>query len=188
MLSQRTIPKWLLYVIAGGLLLALIFGEHLSSRLRGEQAQELEYRDTKIEKLEKGNKQLDTKKDKQDREIKNLKKDIKDLQKELQAKRVGHLYQASSSEVISKIQAKFGTDPRILALVKCESKFSTSVVSPIDRNGFRNVGLFQINLTHGQTVNYWQNIDNNIQKAWELSSGGTNWNPWPTCKYTAGLA
>ena len=95
---------------------------------------------------------------------------------------------SNKTQIIKAIQTRFGTDPRILTLVNCESGFNSQAVSPIDNNGYQNSGLFQINLVHGGSAEYWFDIQRNINKAWELSNGGTNWSPWPTCKYTAGLA
>lgn len=191
MLKDKQVP-WLqiTLVLIFLLLLALVKLGDSEAKVRTEN-QRL---NDKIQKLEERIETLDKTQNKLEKEIKKLKssKATPPKQKETALSPQNYPAQAANYSVgkeyiVKKIQARFGTDPRILTLVNCESGFSPTVVSPIDKNGHVNVGLFQINMCHGQTIAHWQNIDTNIQKAWELSKGGTDWSPWPTCKYTAGL-
>lgn len=55
-----------------------------------------------------------------------------------------------------------------------ESGGSISIISPTG-----DVGLFQINLgSHRGSVEYWQNVENNIKKAVAMSGDGSNWRSW----------
>ena len=93
----------------------------------------------------------------------------------------------SENKIVNAIYAKFGNRPVIVKLAICESSLNPREFNPVDTNGHWDAGIFQINGVHGMTPEHWFNVDRNVQKAWELSNGGTNWYPWPTCSRSVGL-
>lgn len=143
---------------------------------------------------------LEQQKDKLDKEIKKLQEENKQLkivkaQNEaaknskpvITAKpptRVPTATFSGRETIVAAIYAKFGERPQLLTLVQCESGFSPTVISPQG-----DMGLFQVKASaHPQyPVATLLSVEGNINAAWEISNGGTNWHPWPNCGRTAGL-
>lgn len=97
----------------------------------------------------------------------------------------------SNQEAADKIRAKFGANAdKALAIASCESGMRSSAVGDVGlaywQNGVKygeSFGLFQIRYLPGRPSPEWLlNADNNIQKAFEMSGGGTTWKAWSCAK------
>lgn len=70
-----------------------------------------------------------------------------------------------------------------VAIAIAESGGNVSAVSPVNSNGTRDYGAWQINSVHrseGFDTTLALNAEYNAKWAWKLSSHGTNWRPWST--------
>lgn len=65
------------------------------------------------------------------------------------------------------------------ACALAESSGNTEIVSGVVSDGTRGFGLMQIETENVQGGN-WQDPNWQMQKAFAMSSGGHNWNPWCT--------
>lgn len=65
------------------------------------------------------------------------------------------------------------------AIARCESGLGQNPYAYNDSNP--NIGLFQIWEGHEYDRQWLYDDRNNVQAAWELSSGGANVRPWPNC-------
>ena len=81
-------------------------------------------------------------------------------------------------EVTTIIHAVFGPQgEKAVRVAFCESNLNPGAVG----YGGSYLGLFQIWVGHG--YDYWSLFDPtyNAWAAWDLSRGGADWTPWPTC-------
>ena len=96
------------------------------------------------------------------------------------------------NSIQGKIRAKFGVNAEsALAIAKCETNFNPLAVGDLGIDGGTNpsYGLFQIRYFGGArgTIEQLHDVDYNINKAYEMSGGGTNWAPWYNCAVKNGL-
>ena len=163
------------------LLVALLRREDQGARIRTNEKE--------INKIEK---QLDKRFDKLEEEINKLKisKKAKSTPTQVAAtqpqppQKPAVTYNIPDNVIVQAIYAKFGNRPQIVQLAVCESGLQPTVVSP-----YGDVGVFQVNAaSHPQyPMDQLLNYQGNIQAAWEISNGGTNWGPWPNCAKVANL-
>jgi hypothetical protein len=88
--------------------------------------------------------------------------------------------------IVEKIRAKFGgSAPTAIAVAMCESGIRNEAEGH-NTDGSTDYGVFQINSVHrakvGGDLSKLHNVDINIQVAYQISGGGSNWNPWTTYK------
>lgn len=75
------------------------------------------------------------------------------------------------------------------AIALAESGGDTDVVSPQNRNGTYDFGLWQVNEVHKDLLasHNWRDPADNAAMMFEISNGGKNWSPWSTYKSGAYL-
>lgn len=73
--------------------------------------------------------------------------------------------------------------PTAVAVALAESGGETTAVSPVNSNGTRDYGLWQINSVHAP-LGDWANPTHNAQLAFQIWSARKSWTPWST--YTNG--
>lgn len=66
-----------------------------------------------------------------------------------------------------------------LRIIQAESGGNASIISPVNRNGTRDVGLFQINDVHGLSTAARQDPETNVRFAAQLFAR-SGWQPWST--------
>ena len=156
-----------------------------------------ETKESEIQRKEQELKDQKKKTQEQDKKIKQLNKKLESklLKQQLASKQPPEapvnpttpLTQPNHRNILAMVYTRFGNRPQIWNLVLCESGGNNRALNPVDTNGYWDAGLFQINGVHGMTPEYWFNPINNIEKAWQLSKGGTYWYPWPNCARSVGL-
>lgn len=141
-----------------------------------------------IKTLQEQNKKLN--KDLKDATTKKIERErLAKLQQEVQAvvqpsRSIPSGFVGGRDDIVQAIYAKFGERPEIITLVMCESGLRETAISP---NG--DYGLFQVKASaHPQyPTATLLSVQGNIDAAWDISNGGTNWGPWPQCGVRAGL-
>jgi hypothetical protein len=84
----------------------------------------------------------------------------------------------SKEQVINLIVEVFGDNSEnALKIAKCESEFMDNAISDTDDWGVFQIHYFPHRGTHEQLLD----AEYNIQLAYRMSGGGTNWNAW-TCR------
>ena len=83
----------------------------------------------------------------------------------------------------TKIRAKFGKyGDYAVKIAQCESGMNPKAIGDLHLDNGTNpsYGLLQIRYFGGArgTVEQLLDVDYNINKAYEMSGGGTNWQPW----------
>lgn len=74
-----------------------------------------------------------------------------------------------------------------VAIALAESGGNDQIVSPVNPDGSRDTGLWQINSVHQRdhpswTIDYLKNPQHNADAMVAVSNHGTNWRPWTTYK------
>ncbi len=100
-----------------------------------------------------------------------------------------------NSEVAQMIRAKFGSNAdKALAVANCESGLDANDIGDKKLQFMKNgvlygasYGIFQIRYLPGRPDPNWLlNPQNNIDKAFEMSAGGTKWSAW-SCARKLGI-